>query len=218
MDEQDVVQQRGMRWRQEPRPRIRPPRTRAEIGAYALAVFGLVALLVVTMYWWATLPAIIPTHFGLDGKPNSYGPKETMFLMPGILLVMLALFAVLSRYPWLFNYPVAITQENATRQYRRGRMLLAALGALVAWFFTFLQWQVGLAASGSSTFITDTSNPATLILFIVVLPAGDDRRDRVVGHAGQVARVPQHLQAEVAPRCLRHLRGDGFQRHARLLG
>lgn len=134
-----------------------------------MAVFGLVALLVVTLYWWAALPPIIPTHFGLDGKPNSYGPKETFFLLPGILILMLGMFAVLSRYPWLFNFPVAITQENAARQYQRGRTLLAALGAMLAWFFTVLQWEMALAAKGLDNFLTNGS-PVFIILFIGAFP------------------------------------------------
>lgn len=134
-----------------------------------MAALGLLALLIVTLYWWEQLPAIIPTHFGFDGKPNGYGPRETFFWLPGILLVMLALFAALSRYPWLFNFPVAITQENAARQYQRGRTLLAALGALLAWFFTLLQWELALAAKGIDNFLTN-GNPVFIILFIVIFP------------------------------------------------
>jgi hypothetical protein len=49
-------------------------------------------------------------------------------------------------------------------------MLLAALGALLAWFFTFLQWQIGLASSGRDTFLTGASSPVLLIVFVVALP------------------------------------------------
>jgi uncharacterized membrane protein len=99
MDEANVTERRGWGGRMERRPHIRPPRSRAEIGWIALAVFGWAALLVVTLYWWASLPMTIPTHFGLDGQPDSYGPKETVFFLPGILVILLALFAAFSRYP-----------------------------------------------------------------------------------------------------------------------
>lgn len=165
--DQDVLELRGWGGQIVRRPRIRPPRTRAEMGFAALAVFGLVALLMVTAFWWARLPEIIPTHFDAAGHPNAYGSKATFFLLPGALAALLALFAVLSRYPWAFNYPVRITVENAARQYVRGRTLLAVLAAVLAWLFTFLQWEIGVAAFENSGL---AFSPALVIIFVVGFP------------------------------------------------
>lgn len=167
MGDQRVTVRRGWGGGMERRPHIRPPRTRAETGFAALAVFGLVALLVVTAFWWARLPAIIPTHFGVDGRPNAYGSRASFLLLPGILVALLILFAVLSRFPWLYNYPVRITQENATRQYVRGRVFVAALAAVLAWFFTFLQWEIGIASAQRSG---HAFSPTLIIIFIVGFP------------------------------------------------
>ena len=33
---------------------------------------------------WNELPAIIPTHFGMGGKPDDFAPRDHIFLAPGI--------------------------------------------------------------------------------------------------------------------------------------
>ncbi len=34
---------------------------------------------------WNDLPATIPTHFGLSGKPDAYGPRDQIVIAPAIL-------------------------------------------------------------------------------------------------------------------------------------
>jgi hypothetical protein len=33
---------------------------------------------------WNDLPATIPTHFGLSGKPDAFGPKDQIILLPAV--------------------------------------------------------------------------------------------------------------------------------------
>ena len=37
------------------------------------------------MYLWPDLPEQIPTHFGIEGKPDAWGGKGSIFVAPGIL-------------------------------------------------------------------------------------------------------------------------------------
>jgi len=37
---------------------------------------------------WNSLPASIPTHFGINGTPDAYGPKNQIFLWPAICTVL----------------------------------------------------------------------------------------------------------------------------------
>lgn len=172
MDEQDVAQQRGWNGQPERRPRIRPLRSTAEVVFIALALIGTLALLALSVYWWPALPAIIPTHFGFDGRPNAYGSKNTLWLLPGILIFLVLFMMILSRYPWAFNYPVRITQENAARQYRRGRLLLAGVSAFVAWFFVFIQWQTIQVALGEVANLGGMFSPFFVIAILVLFPMG----------------------------------------------
>jgi uncharacterized membrane protein len=136
----------------------------------ALSVVALVTLVVTTAYWWAALPATIPTHFGIDGKPNAYGSKDTIWLLPGILLVLTVAFSLLSRYPWLFNYPVTITEENAERQYHRGRVLLAVINAGLALLFAVTQWQTIQMSRGAASSLGAFFSLPSVIAFIALVP------------------------------------------------
>jgi uncharacterized membrane protein len=154
----------------EQRPRIRPPRSQAEVVCLLLTAAGLLALLALTAYWWPRLPAIIPTHFGVDGRPNAYGSKATILYLPALLLLLTTLFSVLARYPWIFNYPVDITPENAARQYRRGRTLLAVMNAVMATLFAVIQWQIIQTTLGAMSGLGVLFSPAVVIALIALIP------------------------------------------------
>lgn len=47
--------------------------------------------LVIAIVGILIMPDTIPTHFGLDGTPDAWGSKYTVFLYPGILLLITAL-------------------------------------------------------------------------------------------------------------------------------
>jgi uncharacterized membrane protein len=169
VNEQQTSQRRGWMRRSEPRPHIRPPRSPVEIVCLLVTTIGALALLGLTVYWWPRLPAIIPTHFGIDGAPNAYGSKSTILFLPALLLLLTALFSALARYPWAFNYPVVITQENAARQYRRGRTLLAVVNAFMAALFAVIQWQVIQATLGSAGHLGAFFSPAVIVIFVVLV-------------------------------------------------
>jgi uncharacterized membrane protein len=170
MDDQRTMQRRGWGGQPERRPHIVPPASAAEQALVALSVVALVALIVTTAYWWAALPATIPTHFGIDGKPNAYGSKNSIWLLPGILLAITVAFSLLSRYPWLFNYPVTITEENAERQYHRGRVLLAVINAGLALLFVVIQWQTIQVSRGAATSLGAFFSLPYVIAFIALVP------------------------------------------------
>lgn len=44
----------------------------------------------VTVARYGDLPETIPIHFGLDGKPNGYGPRGAIWLIPAIQLLLTA--------------------------------------------------------------------------------------------------------------------------------
>lgn len=62
---------------------------------------SVLVLLVPSLYlWhlWPSLPAQVPTHFGLDGQPNGYSERSTLWLLTlGLPLGTLLLFTVLPR-------------------------------------------------------------------------------------------------------------------------
>ena len=153
-----------------PRPHIRPPCTGVERLCVVVTALGLVALLAMTAWGWPQLPATIPTHFGVNGQPNAYGPKATILLLPALLLAMTIGFTALARFPWIFNYPVVITPENAEQNYRRGRTLLEVVNAVVAALFAVIQWQTVRLAAGAAHDLGPAFSPLAIILFVILFP------------------------------------------------
>jgi uncharacterized membrane protein len=70
-----------------------------KIRTSVLAQLGLfIASLLYSLYMSSRLPDVVPTHWGLTGKPDAYGPKwVNLFLMPGVILFMVLLTLVLPR-------------------------------------------------------------------------------------------------------------------------
>lgn len=61
------------------------------------------------------LPARIPTHFDIAGRPNAWGQPSMLWMLPVIVTVILGLMWLVSRYPRSFNFPVRVTPANRPR-------------------------------------------------------------------------------------------------------
>jgi hypothetical protein len=65
--------------------------------SFALLALGaaiVAATAAMTAARYATLPGRMPTHFGLDGRVDGYGPKPVVWLMVALQCVLLAGYAV----------------------------------------------------------------------------------------------------------------------------
>jgi hypothetical protein len=104
----------------------------------------LVLLIIAGLLFWGllTLPDVIPIHYSLSGPihPDVSGSKWILLLFFLLPLALYGLLSLLSCFPHRFNYPVAITRENAERQYRLGRLLLAWLKLSISLLFAYLAW------------------------------------------------------------------------------
>lgn len=118
------------------------------------------------------LPPRVPTHFGIDGLPNAWGPPATAY---GLVLPVTAVTILLSLVqrvpPEKRNYPIAITPRNRETVYRLGDELLVALKAALA-VTMFAMVCVGLAAevrgSAGNTLAVASSAPVVVVGALVV--------------------------------------------------
>lgn len=60
---------------------------------------------------YPTLPAKIPIHWNLEGNVDGYGGPRSIFLMPAVMLFLLAMFAVL---PILSPKPFDVSEFRST--------------------------------------------------------------------------------------------------------
>lgn len=96
------------------------------------------------------MPEVIPTHFGLSGKPDAFGSKTGFWALPAIALILNAGMSVLALYPHKFNYMITITETNAEYQYRAARYLLRVLKININLIFFYIQFVTYRTALGES--------------------------------------------------------------------
>ncbi|SDH99852.1 DUF1648 domain-containing protein [Agrococcus jejuensis] len=114
-------------WQHGSAPGVRALR----IATLVAAAVGIVAALVA----FPTLPAVIPTHFGITGEADAFGPRWTLLPLLALWAALQLLFAWVSTHPEWGNLPVAITEANAQRVYRETERMLVLLGAALVVVF-----------------------------------------------------------------------------------
>ncbi|NJL89271.1 MAG: DUF1648 domain-containing protein [Coleofasciculaceae cyanobacterium SM2_1_6] len=130
-----------------------------------VAIAGIVASFVVVITNWETLPDRIPTHFDFAGNVNRFSPKNILWIFSLSSTFSFFLLKVISRYPHTFNYPIAITPENAAVQYRLALNMMYWLRAEMIWLFTLIQWQMIAVAKSPS----DRFNSLVVFLLLVIV-------------------------------------------------
>lgn len=107
-----------------------------------IAVLGVALMWIYVFYNINKLPQMIPTHFAVTGKANSWGSKNTLFIMPIMSTITVAILIFITRFPRFFNYPVKITKENAEKQYRNSIRLMITLAIEIAITFNYIEYKI----------------------------------------------------------------------------
>ncbi len=124
----------------EERPRTLPPRTPVLTGIEAVSRAGGIACGLIAALHWSSLPNSIPIHFGLSGQPDAWGPRAWLIVIAILPTLMNFALQALGRHPWILQYPVRITRENAITQYSLVMKFLSCLAASIAWFSAWAVW------------------------------------------------------------------------------
>jgi uncharacterized membrane protein len=132
------------------RPVIDHSRTGVDWLLEIAAIMGLVGAFAILGSAWSQLPERIPLHFDITGKPDGWGNKGWLWILPMIGAVIYVGFTALVRVPHRFNYPWKITPENAQRQYRIARSLLTWLKAQITLLLAAIAWTTIRVALGKA--------------------------------------------------------------------
>lgn len=135
-----------------------------------LGWFFLILLWVITIFSYARLPEIIPTHFNASGQADDEGSKMILFFLPVIGTLIFVGLTVLNQYPHIFNYPVAITEANAQKQYNNAVRMLKVLKLILAVVFSILVFLIYHAASTDNGSLGIWFLP--VVLGMILIPLG----------------------------------------------
>lgn len=117
-----------MSWfKKHPRVEVKPSQADVLLYRAGWMVVAFNVFLVLGVY--ADLPETIPTHFNFLGRVDGYGHKSALWAIPMLsagLYLALGLVATKLK-PWLMNYPVKVTEENAPKLYSLALRMLAVM-------------------------------------------------------------------------------------------
>lgn len=151
------------------RPKLHIPRTRTEIALEVVGVAAMAGLVVFALRAWPTLPASVPVHFGVSGRADAWGGRDSLLALLGLSFAFYAGLSVLERFPHRYNYPVPVTAENAPRLYLLGRQLILTLKVLLSASFAALFGAVVMISRGQLTTLTGWYLPTVLVSLGIVL-------------------------------------------------
>lgn len=146
------------------RPILNIPYSQLEVMLEVIAAAGLIVLIVFVIISWPELPDQIPSHFGASGLPDAWSRKLSIWSLPGIGAGLYLLLTIVSKFPHTFNFPWAVTEENAERQYQIGRTMVVSLKAELTWLFTYIEFGVIQVAMGKTNGLGMLFLPITLII------------------------------------------------------
>lgn len=116
-----------------------------EILSFAVIVFMIAYL----AYMWKSIPDNIPTHFGISGNADSFGSKNSIFVLIGLQILLYLLLTGVSFIPQKYlNTPVKITDENSERIFSIQRNLILSFKLYIVSLFGYL---VYISISGQKT-------------------------------------------------------------------
>ena len=121
---------------------LRP--SRLEITLEVLSIALLVTYFFLLFRNYNSLPDTIPTHFNGQGEADTFGSKKYFLFIPLVLLILYILLTYINRNPHLLTYPVEITDDNVSRQYKLGRNMVTGMKFITIASFLFLEWRITL--------------------------------------------------------------------------
>jgi uncharacterized membrane protein len=143
------------------------------------ALATLVAVTVLAFYGPARLPAQIPTHFNVSGRPDAWGSPRMLLLFPVLAAAIYLLMTWVARYPSAFNYPVRVTAGNRQRLEALALSMIAWLKTEVVVFFAWMQ----VSAIGAARHPGQGFSPLLMPVLLVAIFA------TILGHVAAMFRA-----------------------------
>lgn len=132
----------------------------------ALSLAALVTMFLVVGKSWPELPGRIPVHFGFLGQPNSWGGKDSIWLLPGLGVLVYGFLSFARGRPYLMNVPFEIDKSNP-KVLALLHDYLAVSKASVMLVLAILCWRSVEVAAGRAAGLGTVFLPLTMALIFV---------------------------------------------------
>jgi len=133
----------------------------ADIITEILSAIALLLIIVVPIVSYSSLSAEIPIHYDIYGEADGYGDKSTIFIITTLAIITYIAISVLQRKPPMYNFPVAVKDDNREQLYILGAKMLIRIKLLIMALF--------LSANIKSAPISEKANSAITWIFYSII-------------------------------------------------
>lgn len=133
------------------RPKIKLGLTTTDKIFEILGWTSVLAIWVLTITNYTSLPDTIPIHYNGAGQADGFGGKVNILTLPLIATVLFVGLTILNKFPHIFNYPTNITADNALRQYTSATRLIRYLKFIIVVIFGLISIQTIRNVNGQTS-------------------------------------------------------------------
>jgi hypothetical protein len=105
---------------------------------YVLEVFSLLVVLatiILFVFFLISAPQIVPIHYNIYGVADKFGSKATLIILPVFSIITYVGLSILNRFPYIFNFPVKVTEQNHLFLYKMATRMIRWIKFLVCLIF-----------------------------------------------------------------------------------
>ncbi|TYB77353.1 DUF1648 domain-containing protein [Bizionia gelidisalsuginis] len=154
------------------RPKLKIDCDKSDRIIEALTLLSLLFSFAFIAHHYSDLPDRVPAHFGLDGEVNRYDEKSMIWLVPMLLSAICFGVYKLNKHPYIYNYPVKITENNAEKQYRSSTKITRYINLSFSLICAVITYEMVTIALKNSTSFSLFSNYFLIITiaFLTLMP------------------------------------------------
>lgn len=123
------------------RPRIK---IKKEIVDYVVEIISIASVILsfwITVFYWNKFPNNIVILINQsDGQVESFWSKWIVFIIPIISALTYIGISFFCKYPHIFNYPVELTEKNATKLYTIGIRTISFMKMTLCLLFLYISY------------------------------------------------------------------------------
>lgn len=128
-----------------------------------------IAIWVLTITSYSSLPDTIPIHFNGAGQADGFGGKATILTLPIIATILFVGLTLLNQVPHIFNYPTPVTEGNVIGQYTNATRLIRYLKGIIVIVFGLIVIKTIQHTNGKADGLGLGFLPLTTLLFLIPL-------------------------------------------------
>lgn len=146
------------------RPKLKIQLTTSDKVLEMIGWTSILAIWVLTITSYSTLPATIPTHYNGAGIADGFGGKSSILALPIIASILFIGMTILSKFPHTFNYLTDVTANNALRLYTDATKMIRLLKFVIVMVFGLILLQSIRVVKGEANGLGIWFLPLTLVL------------------------------------------------------